>query len=60
MTEADLMFGGQRLSAGTYTMFVELGTSEWTLIFSTYGVKDSFQEETPNAFVVGGVRLHGR
>ena len=49
MTEADLMFGGQRLSAGTYTMFVELGTSEWALIFSTYGVKDSFQEETPNA-----------
>ena len=49
MTEADLMFGGQRLSAGTYTMFVELDTSEWTWIFSTYGVKDSFQEETPNA-----------
>lgn len=48
-TEADLMFGGQRLAAGTYTMFAELDASEWTLIFSTYGVKDSFREETPNA-----------
>ena len=48
-TEADLMFGGQRLAAGTYTMFAEVTESEWTLIFSSYGVKDSFQEETPNA-----------
>lgn len=48
-TEVDLMFGGERLSAGMYTMFAELNESEWTLIFSTYGVKDSFQEETPNA-----------
>ena len=30
-------------------MFAELDESEWTLIFSTYGVKESFQEETPNA-----------
>ncbi len=42
------MFGGQRLAAGTYTMFAELSESEWTLIFSTYGVKQSFREETPN------------
>lgn len=48
-TETDLLFGGQRLAAGTYTMFAELSESEWTLIFSTYGVKQSFQEETPDA-----------
>ena len=47
-SEVDLMFGGQRLAAGTYTMFAELSESEWTLIFSTYGVKESFREETPN------------
>jgi hypothetical protein len=47
-TEADLMFGGQRLPAGEYSMFAELSESEWTLIFSTYGVKQSFREETPN------------
>ncbi|MCE2542018.1 MAG: DUF2911 domain-containing protein [Acidobacteria bacterium] len=47
-TEADLMFGGQRLPAGEYSMFAELSESEWTLIFSTYGVKQSFREDTPN------------
>ena len=47
-TEADLMFGGQRLPAGEYSMFAELSESEWTLIFSTYGVKESFREDTPN------------
>ena len=33
-TETDLMFGGQRLPAGEYTVFAELSESEWTLIFS--------------------------
>ena len=47
-TEADLMFGGQRLPAGEYSMFAELSASEWTLIFSTWGVKESFREDTPN------------
>lgn len=47
-TEADLMFGGERLPAGEYSMFAELSESEWTLIFSTYGVKQSFREDTPN------------
>lgn len=48
-TEADLTFGGERLPAGEYTMFAELAESGWTLIFSDYGVKESFREETPNA-----------
>ena len=48
MTEADLMFGDQRLPAGEYSMFAELSESEWTLIFSTYGVKQSFREDTPD------------
>ena len=47
-TEADLVFGGQRLPAGEYSLFAELSASEWTLIFSTYGVKQSFREETPD------------
>jgi len=48
-TETDLMFGGERLPAGEYSMFAELGASEWTLIFSTYGAKETFREETSNA-----------
>lgn len=48
-TEADLMFGGQRLPAGEYSMFAELAESEWTLIFSSVGAKESFREDTPNA-----------
>ena len=47
-TEADLLFGGQRLPAGEYSMFAELSPSEWTLIFSTYGAKQSFREDTPD------------
>ncbi len=50
ITEADLLIGGQRLAAGEYTMFAELeSSSSWTLIFSTWGVKDSPREENPNA-----------
>ena len=48
-TEVDLMFGGQRLAAGEYSMFAELAPEQWTLVFSTYAVKNSFREETPNA-----------
>ena len=48
-TEVDLMFGDQRLSAGEYSVFAELTESEWTLIFSTWGVKQSFREENPDA-----------
>ena len=50
ITEADLLIGGQRLAAGEYTMFAELeSSSSWTLIFSTWGVKDSPREENPNS-----------
>ena len=34
-------------------MFAELAPDAWTLVFSTLGAKQSFQEETPNA-VWGG------
>ncbi len=47
-TEVDLMFADQQLPAGEYSMFAELKESEWTLIFSNYGVKESFREDTPN------------
>jgi hypothetical protein len=49
-TEVDLMFGGNRLPAGTYTVFAEaLNNREWTLIFATWGVKQGFREENDNA-----------
>ena len=47
-TEADLVFGGNTLPAGEYTMFAVLGEGEWTLVFSNLGGKQTFQEETEN------------
>ena len=49
MTETDLMFGGERLPAGEYSVYAELAESEWTLIFSNWGAKESFREEDPDA-----------
>lgn len=49
MTEADLMFGDQRLPAGEYTIFADLGEDEWTLIFSNWGAKQSGREDNPDA-----------
>ena len=49
-TEADLLIGGQRLNAGEYTMFADLADpAAWTLIFTTWGVKQTFTEDNPNA-----------
>lgn len=49
-TEADLLIGGQRLAAGEYTMFADLSNpAAWTLIFTTWGVKQTFREDNPNA-----------
>ncbi len=45
----DLMFGDQRLPAGEYSIFADLAEGEWVLIFSTWGVKQTFQENNPNA-----------
>ncbi len=48
-TEADLLIGGQRLNAGEYTMFADLADpSAWTLIFTTWGVMQTFGEDDPN------------
>jgi len=49
MTEADLMFGGERLPAGEYTVFAALTEDEWTLIFSNWGAKQSGREDNPDA-----------
>ena len=43
-TELDLMFGDKKLPAGEYSMFVELGESGWTLIFSNHTAKNSGRE----------------
>jgi hypothetical protein len=48
-TGTDLMFGNQRLPIGDYTIFAELAEDEWTLVFSTWGVKQDFTERNPNA-----------
>jgi hypothetical protein len=48
-TGVPLMFGNERLPVGDYTIFAELEEDEWTLIFSTWGVKDSFTEQNPDA-----------
>ena len=45
----DLMFGNQRLPAGEYSIFADLEENEWTLIFSTWGVKQTGREVNPNA-----------
>ena len=48
-TEADLVIGGQRLEAGEYTMFADLADpSAWTLIFTTWGVKQTFGDDDPS------------
>ena len=49
MTETDLMFGGERLPAGEYSVFAELSEDEWTLVFSNWGAKESFREENDDA-----------
>ncbi len=49
MTEIDLMFGADRLPAGDYSVFAELDEMQWTLIFSTWGVKESFGEVNADA-----------
>jgi hypothetical protein len=48
-TGADLMFGNQRLPAGEYSIFADLAEGEWTLVFSTWGVKLTFPENNPDA-----------
>ena len=49
-TEADLLIGGQRLAAGEYTLFADLADpTAWTLIFTTWRVKQDFREDNPNA-----------
>ncbi len=49
MTEADLMFGDQRLPADEYSVFAELTETEWTLIFSSWGAKEGGREDNPDA-----------
>ena len=48
-TEVPLMFGGNRLDTGEYSMFIDLRENDWTLVFSAWGAKQDFREENPNA-----------
>ena len=44
MTEADLTFGDHTLPAGEYSLFIDLKTDGWTLIFSNHTAKDNFRD----------------
>lgn len=44
MTSTDLQFGDARLPAGRYTVFADTGEEQWTLIFSTYRVAETYRE----------------
>lgn len=48
-TSADLIFGDQRLPVGEYSLFAVLAESEWTLIFSSWGAKQDYRDEDPDA-----------
>ena len=41
-TEVPLTFGGKRLEAGSYDLFVELKEGAWTLILSTQPTQDQY------------------
>lgn len=48
-TEAALNFGGKTLPAGEYSVFVELGEKEWTLIFSSWDAQQKFDKANTTA-----------
>jgi hypothetical protein len=41
-TEAPLVFGGKTLPAGEYSLFVELKSGAWTLVFSKQGFQQKY------------------
>ncbi len=45
MTETDLHFGSGTLTAGEYSLFVDLSSDGWTLIFSTHAAKETGRGE---------------
>ena len=59
MTETDLMFGDKRLPAGEYSTFADLKPGEWTLAFSTWGVKTRLSRGKPGR-PLGVLRVHPR
>jgi hypothetical protein len=48
-TEVDLVWDGGTLPAGEYSIFADLSEDSWTLIFSDWGARASFQEDNPDA-----------
>lgn len=48
-TEVALDFGGKTLPAGEYSVFVELGEKEWTLIFSSWDAQQKFDKANTTA-----------
>ena len=44
-TDTDLKFGDTTVPAGEYTLFIDLGQGEWTLILSSHKGKSNFRSE---------------
>jgi hypothetical protein len=48
-SEADLLFGAQKLPAGEYSMFIDLKPNAWTLIFSTWPAQQRYDPNNKEA-----------
>jgi len=48
-TEVPLVFGGQTLPAGEYSVFVDLKEKEWKLIFSTWAAQQKYDPNDKTA-----------
>ena len=48
-TEIALMFGGKKLAAGEYSMFIDLKPKAWTLIFSTWPAQQRYDANNKDA-----------
>jgi hypothetical protein len=49
MTEVPLMIGGNRIEAGEYSVFIELGDAAWTLIVSSWPHQVIYDDKNQDA-----------
>jgi hypothetical protein len=49
ISEVPLVIGGKTLAPGTYTMFIDLKRSGWTLIVSTWPAQTTYDEKNKQA-----------
>ena len=48
-TEVALTIGGTRIEAGEYSVFIELGATEWTLIVSSWPHQERYDDKNRDA-----------